>query len=145
MDSGWIRSGFVFNRIRLAREPIWIGAARYGFGLGSVLDLYWTDIDSRENRYGSERSDMDSVLGPSWICIAPTSIRARTDLDRVGPTWVRVGSAMALYGPEVDSYENRSGSVRPVMASDWVRHGLALTRHGFVRESIWIGSVRSGF
>ena len=88
---------------------------------------------------------MDSVLGPSWTCIEPTSIRARTDMDRVGPTWVRVGTVMALYGPEVDSYENRSGLVRPVMDSEWVRDGRALTRHGFVREPIWIGSVRSGF
>ena len=29
--------------------------------------------------------------------------------------------------------------------SDWVRSGVVLTRHGFVREPIWIQSARSGF
>ena len=28
--------------------------------IGSVLDLHWAEIDTRENRSGSDRSDMDS-------------------------------------------------------------------------------------
>ena len=116
LDSGWIRYGLVLARHGFVREPIWVGAVRSGFG----LDLL-------------------------WVCIEPTSIRVRTDMDRVGPTWVRIGSVLALNGPELDSCENRSGSDRPVMDSDWIRDGLVWTRHGFVREPIWIGSVRHGF
>ncbi len=68
MDSDLIRSGLVLTRHGFVREPIWIGAARYGFG-----------------------------LDPFWICIGPKSTRARTDMDRSGPMWVRIGSVLDLY------------------------------------------------
>ncbi|MCS5631407.1 MAG: hypothetical protein NZ744_11305 [Pirellulaceae bacterium] len=51
---------------------------------------------------------------------------------------------MAVYCPEMDSCENRYGSDRPDLDSDWVRSGLVLVRHRFVREPIWVGAVRNG-
>ena len=68
MDSDWSRSEFVLGRNGFVREPIWIGSARHGFG-----------------------------LGPLWIFTGPTWMRARTDLDRIGPIWIRIGSVMDLY------------------------------------------------
>ena len=66
-------------------------------------------------------------------------------MGRVGPTWIRIGSTLALYCSEMDSRENRSVSDQPEMDSGWNRSGLALARHGCVREPIWIGAVRHGF
>ena len=68
-----------------------------------------------------------------------------TDMGRVGPIWIRLGSVLDLCWSEMDSCENRSGSDRPDMASGWIRSGLVLARHGLVREPIWIGAVRYGF
>ncbi len=60
-----------------------------------------------------------------------------TDMGRIGPIWIRLGSVLDLFWPEMDSCENRSGSDRPDMDSVWIRSGLVLARHGFVREPIW--------
>ena len=66
-------------------------------------------------------------------------------MGRVGPTWVRIGSVLALHCSEMGSRENRSVSVQPEMDSGWGRSGLALARHGCVREPSCIGAVRYGF
>ena len=66
-------------------------------------------------------------------------------MGRVGLTWIRVGSVLALHCSEMDSRENRSVSDQSDMDSGWNRSGLALARHGCVREPIWIGAVPYGF
>ena len=65
-------------------------------------------------------------------------------MGRVGPTWVRIGSVLVLYCTEMDSRENRYVSDQPEMDSGWDRYGLALARHGCVREPSCIGAVRYG-
>ena len=172
MASGWIRSGFVLARHGLVREPIWIGAVRYGFGLaplwicidpmwirartyldrigpiwsrvGSVLGLHWSELDSCDTDMGRN--------GPLWIRLGsvldlfgPTWIRVRTVLNQIGPIWIRIGSVLDLYWPDMGSCENRYGSERSDMGSDWFRSGYVLDQSIFARGPIWIGSVRHGF
>ena len=78
-------------------------------------------------------------IGPIWIRVGsvlevywPELDSCDTDMGRIGPIWIRLGSALDLFWSEMDSFGNRYGSDRPDMDSELSRSGFVLTRHGFV-------------
>ena len=123
MDSVWVRSGLVLTRHGCVREPIWVGAVRYGSD--------WTRFGFVLNRIRFTRSPIcigsvrhEFGLVPPWLRIAPKWVRVRAAMDRIGPIWIRIGSVLDLHRSDMDSCENRYGSERSEMVRIRSTRGL---------------------